>query len=88
VEGAVQTSGQSAMEDLHRTAVKSLVVLFHAVTVKEGFKSWVVGKKVFSFRSKSACKSDPGLLVRRVFFPTTELATPLGRILFRISGFI
>jgi hypothetical protein len=40
--------------------------------VKKGFKSWVVGKKVVSIRSKSACKSDPSLLVRRVFFPTTE----------------
>jgi hypothetical protein len=51
--------------------VTRLVVIFHACTVKEGFKFWVVGKKVISFRSKSACKSDPSLLVRRVFFPTT-----------------
>ena len=53
---------------------------FHAFTEKKGFKSWDVGKKVVSIRSKSACKSDPSLLVHRVFFPTTELATPLGII--------
>jgi hypothetical protein len=45
VEGAAQASGQSATEDLHRTSVTRLVVLFHACTVKEGFKFWVVGKK-------------------------------------------
>ena len=71
VEGATQACNRRAMEDLHRTSVTRLVVLFHACTVKEGFKSWVVGKKVISFRSKYACKSDPSLLVRRVFFPTT-----------------
>jgi hypothetical protein len=88
VEGAAQASNRRATEDLHRTSVIRLVVLFHAFTVKEGFKSWVVGKKVVSFRSKSACKSDPSLLVRRVFFPTIELVTILRRILFRVSGFI
>jgi hypothetical protein len=77
VEGAAQASNRRATEDLHRTPVIRLVVLFHAFTVKEGFKSWVVSKKVVSFRSKSACKSNPSLLVCRVFFPTTELATPL-----------
>jgi hypothetical protein len=71
MEGAVQASNQRTKEDLHRTSVIRLVVLFHAFTMKEGFKSWVVGKKVVSFRSKSACKSDPSLLVRRMFFPTT-----------------
>jgi hypothetical protein len=88
VEGAAQESNRIATEDLHRMPVIRLVVLFHAFTVKMGFKYWVVGKKVVSFRSKSACKSDPSLLVRRVFFPTTELETILGRILFRVSGFI
>jgi hypothetical protein len=88
MEGAAQASNQSATKDLHRTLVIRLVVLFHAFTVKKGFKSWVVGKKVVSIRSKSACKSDPSLLVRRVFFPTTELATVLGKILFRVPGFI
>jgi hypothetical protein len=43
VEGAAQAIGQSAMEDLHRAPVKRLVVPFHAGTVKEGFKFWVVG---------------------------------------------
>jgi hypothetical protein len=71
VEGETQESNQSAMKDLHRTPVIRLVVLFHAFTVKKGFKSWVVGKKVVSIQSKSACKSDPSLLVCRVFFPTT-----------------
>jgi hypothetical protein len=88
MEGAVQVSNQRATEDLHRTPVISLVVLFHAFTVKKGFKSWVVGKKVVSIRSKSACKSDPSLLVCRVFLPTTELETVLGRVLFRVPGFI
>jgi hypothetical protein len=88
VEGAAQESDQSAIEDLHRTLLIRLVILFHAFTVKEGFKSWVVGKKVVSFRSKSAWKCDPSLLVYRVVFPTTELATVLGRILFRVSRFI
>jgi hypothetical protein len=88
VEGAAQASDQSAIEDLHQMLLIRLVILFHAFTVKEGFKYWVVGKKVVSFRSKSAWKSDPSLLVCRVFFPTTELATVLGRILFRVSGFI
>ena len=88
MEGVAQESNQSAMEDLHRTPVIRLVVLFHAFTVKKGFKSWVVGKKLVSIRSKSTCKSDPSLLVHRVFFPTTELVTILGRILFRVSGFI
>jgi hypothetical protein len=41
VEGAVQASGQSTTEDLHRTPVTSLVVFFHACTAKEGFKFWV-----------------------------------------------
>jgi hypothetical protein len=71
VEGAAQASNRRAMEDLHRMLVIRLVVLFHAFTMKKGFKSWVVGKKVVSIQSKSACKSDPSLLVRRVFFPTT-----------------
>ena len=88
MEGAAQERNRRATEDLHRTPVIRLVVLFHAFTVKEGFKSWVVGKKVVSFRSKFACKSDPSLLVRRVFFPKTELATVLRRILFRVPGFI
>jgi hypothetical protein len=35
--------------------------------MKKVFKSWVVGKKVVSIRSKSACKSDPSFLVHRVF---------------------
>jgi hypothetical protein len=43
VEGAVQASGQSATEDLHRTPVTRLVVFFHVCNVKEGFKFWVVG---------------------------------------------
>jgi hypothetical protein len=47
------------------------VVLFHAFTEKKGFKSWDVGKKVVSIRSNLHAKSDPNLLVRRVFFPTT-----------------
>ena len=72
MEGAVQASNRRATEDLHRTPVIRLVVLFHAFTVKKGFKYWVVGKKVVSIRSKSACKSDPSLLVRRVIFPTTS----------------
>jgi hypothetical protein len=84
----MQASNRRAMEDLHRTLVIRLVVLFHAFTVKQGFKSWVVGKKVVSIWLKSTSKSDPSLLVRRVFFPTTELATVLGRILFRVPGFI
>ena len=88
MEGAAQESNQSATEDLHRMPVIRLVVLFHAFTVKKGFKSWVVGKKVVSIQSKSACKSDPILLVRRVFFPTIELVTILGTILFRVPGFI
>jgi hypothetical protein len=88
VEGAAQASNRRAMEDLHRTSVIRLVFLFHAFTMKKGFKYWFVGKKVVSTRSKSACKSDPSLLVCRVFFPTTELATILGRIHFRVSGFI
>jgi hypothetical protein len=67
----VQASGQRAMEDLHQTLVTRLVVPFHACTVKEGFKFWVVGLKLISLWSKSACKSDPSLLVRRVIFPTT-----------------
>ena len=71
MEGAAQASNKRGTEDLHQTLVMRLVVLFHAFTVKEGFKSWVVGKKVVSIRSKSACKSDPSLLVRRVFFPKT-----------------
>ena len=73
MEGAAQASGQSTTEDLHRTLVIRLLVLFHAFIVKEGFKYWVVGKKVVSFRSKSACTFDPSLLVRRVFFPTTNI---------------
>jgi hypothetical protein len=40
--------------------------------MKEGFKFWVVGLKVISLQSKSACKYDPSFLVRRVFFPTTR----------------
>jgi hypothetical protein len=88
MEGATQASNRRETKDLHRTPVIRLVVLFHAFTMKKGFKSWVVGKKVVSIRSKYACKSDPSLLVRRVFFPTTELATVLGRILFRVPGFI
>jgi hypothetical protein len=44
---------------------------FPCIYCEKGFKSWVVGKKVVSVWSKSACKSDPSLLVRRVFFPTT-----------------
>ena len=87
MEGGVQESGQSATKDLHQTLVTRLVVLFRACTMKEGFKFWVVGKKLISFRSKSTCKSDPSFLVHRVFFPTTELATVLGMILFRVSGF-
>ena len=88
MEGVAQASNRREIEDLHRTSAIRLVVIFHAFTVKKGFKSWVVGKKVVSIRSKSACKFDPSLLVRRVFFPTTELATILGRILFRVLGFI
>jgi hypothetical protein len=71
VEGAAQASNQRETEYLHRTLVIRLVVLFHAFTVKKGFKYWVVGKKVVSIRSKSAWKSDPSLLFHRVFFPTT-----------------
>ena len=71
MEEAVQVSNQRETEDLHRTSVIRLVVLFHAFIVEKGFKSWVVGKQVVSIRSKSACKSDPSLLVSRVFFPTT-----------------
>jgi hypothetical protein len=64
------------------------VVIFHAFTEKKGFKYWDVGKKVVSIQSNMHAKYDPNLLVRRVFFPTTELATILGRILFRVPGFI
>jgi hypothetical protein len=71
VEGVAQASNQRATEDLHRTPVIRLVVLFHAFTMKKGFKSWVVGKQVVSIRPKSTCKYDPSLLVHRVFFPTT-----------------
>ena len=88
MEGAAQESNRRETKDIHRMPVIRLVVLFHAFTVKEGFKSWVVGEKVVSFWSKSACKSDPSLLVCRVFFPTTELVTVPGRILFRVSRFI
>jgi hypothetical protein len=49
------------------------VVLFHAFTEKKGFKSWDVGKKVVSIRSNVHAKSEPNLLVRRVFFPTIVL---------------
>ena len=72
MEGVAQASNRREMVDLHQTPIIMLVVLFHAFTVKKGFKSWVVGKKVVSIRSKSACKSDPSLLDRRVFFPTTR----------------
>jgi hypothetical protein len=64
------------------------VVLFLAFTEKEGFKSWDVGKKVVSILSNLHATSYPNLLVHRVFFPTTKLETVLGRILFRVPGFI
>jgi hypothetical protein len=53
LEGAEQASGQSAMENLHQTSVKGLLVPFHACIMKEGFKFWVVGKKVISFTVKN-----------------------------------
>jgi hypothetical protein len=43
VEGAAHASNRRETKDLHRTPVIRLVVLFHAFTVKRGFKSWVVG---------------------------------------------
>jgi hypothetical protein len=42
-----------------------------AFTEKKGFKSWDVSKKVVSIWSNLHAKSDPNLLVCRVFFPTT-----------------
>jgi hypothetical protein len=86
VEGAAQASGQSATEDLHQTPVKRLV-FSSCIYCERGVLILGCRLKVIYFRSKSACKSDPSLLVRRVFFPTTELATILGKILFRVSGF-
>jgi hypothetical protein len=77
VEGAAQESNRRAMKDLHRTPVIRLEVLFHAFTVKKGFKAWVVGKKIVSILSKSACKSDPSLLVCRVFFPKIVLQSKI-----------
>jgi hypothetical protein len=86
VEGALQASNRRETKDLHRTSIIRLVVLFHAFTVKEGFKSWVVGKKVISFWSKSTCKFDPSLLVRRVFFPTTLHIHKCVYMIIRIIG--